>query len=229
MRGFATRKEKATGCGRGNNYLPAVPTPPIAIVHLDESCLGNGREGDNPGGAGALVEVKIKSGIQRRDVTRHQPASTNNRMALIGSTAVLQVLGGKGTRMKVLMVSDSQYLIRGMREWVPGWIRRNWTRKGGPIENLELWQALVEAARAHDVQWTWVRGHAGHPKNEYANDLAVEAAWNQGSAAGAAESGFVAWLEKKRGKKQYLDYDPDAAFLALERRLAAGDQIGIIE
>jgi ribonuclease HI len=206
-----------------------VPTPPIAIVHLDESCLGNGREGDNPGGAGALIEVKIKSGIQRCDVTRHQPASTNNRMALIGAAAVLQMLASKGNRVRVLMVSDSQYLIRGMREWVPGWIRRNWTRKGGPIENLELWQALVEAARAHDVQWTWVRGHAGHPKNEYANDLAVEAARNQVSAAGAAESDFVAWVEKKQARKHYLDYDPDAAFLALERRLAAGEQIGIIE
>jgi ribonuclease HI len=206
-----------------------VPTPPIAIVHLDESCLGNGREGDNPGGAGALIEVKIKSGIQRRDVTRHQPASTNNRMALIGATAVLQVLGGKGTRMKVLMVSDSQYLIRGMREWVPGWIRRNWTRKGGPIENLELWQSLVEVARAHDVQWTWVRGHAGHPKNEYANDLAVDAARNQDSTVAAAESGFLQRLGKKQLKKQYLDYDPDAAFATLERRLAGGEEIGMIE
>jgi len=212
-----------------SNIFPTVPTPPIAIVHLDESCLGNGREGDNPGGAGALIEVKIKPGIQRRDLTRHQPASTNNRMALIGAAAVLQMLGSKGNRVRVLMVSDSQYLIRGMREWVSGWIRRNWTRKGGPIENLELWRALVEAARAHDVQWTWVRGHAGHPKNEYANDLAVEAARNQESTAGAAESGFVAWLEKKRGKKQYLDYDPDAAFQALEQRLAAGEQIGLME
>lgn len=206
-----------------------MPTPPIAIVHLDESCLGNGREGDNPGGAGALVEVKMRSGIERRDVTRHQPASTNNRMALIGAAAVLQVLGGKGNRVRVLMISDSQYLIRGMREWVPGWIRRNWTRKGGPIENLELWQSLVEVARAHDVQWTWVRGHAGHPKNEYANDLAVDAAKNQATAPDAKESGFAAWLEKKRSKKQYLDYDPDMAFAALERRLAGGEQIGIDE
>lgn len=206
-----------------------MPTPPIAIVHLDESCLGNGREGDNPGGAGGLVEVMLKTGIQRRDVTRHAPASTNNRMALIGATAVLQVLSGKGNRVRVLMVSDSQYLIRGIREWVPSWIRRNWTRKGGPIENLELWQALVETARSHEVQWTWVRGHAGHPKNEYANDLAVEAARSQASAPGAEESGFVVWLEKKRLKKQYLDYDPDAAFLALERRLTAGEQLGIFE
>lgn len=206
-----------------------MPPPPIAIVHLDESCLGNGREGDNPGGAGGLVEVKIKTGIERRDITRHQPASTNNRMALIGAAAVLQVLGGKGNRVRVLMVSDSQYLIRGMREWVPGWIRRNWTRKGGPIENLELWQSLVEVSRSHDVQWTWVRGHAGHPKNEYANDLAVDAAKNQASAPDAKESGFAAWLEKKRLKKQYLDYDPDAAFLALELRLARGEQLELME
>lgn len=206
-----------------------MPTLPIAIVHLDESCLGNGRDGDNPGGAGGLIEVKIKTGIERRDVTRHQPASTNNRMALIGAAGVLQVLGGKGNRVRVLMVSDSQYLIRGMREWVPGWIRRNWTRKGGPIENLELWQSLVEVARAHDVQWTWVRGHAGHPKNEYANDLAVDAAKNQASAPDAMESGFAAWLEKKRLKKQYLDYDPDLAFASLERRLAGGEQIGMME
>lgn len=206
-----------------------MPIPPIAIVHLDESCLGNGRDGDNPGGAGGLVEVKIKTGIQRRDVTRHEPATTNNRMALIGAAAVLQVLGGKGNRVRALMISDSQYLIRGIREWVPNWVRRNWTRKGGPIENLELWQALVRAAQTHDVQWTWVRGHAGHPKNEYANDLAIDAARTQQSLTGAAESGFLAWLEKKRLKKQYLEYDPDAAFLALERRLAAGAQIGIIE
>lgn len=222
------RRGQASACPL-RNYLPHVLTPPIAIVHLDESCLGNGREGDNPGGAGGLIEVRIKSGIQRRDVTRHEPATTNNRMALTGATAVLQVLGGKGRRFKVLMVSDSQYLIRGIREWVPNWIRRDWSRKGGPIENLELWRALVEAASSHDVQWTWVRGHAGHPKNEYANDLAIEAAQTQSSSPGAVESGFSVWLEKKRLKSKYTDYDPDAAFLALEKRLASGDQLGIIE
>lgn len=199
---------------------------PIAIVHLDESCLGNGREGDNPGGAGALIEVRIKSGIQRRDVTRHEPATTNNRMALIGATAVLQVLGGKGARFRVLMVSDSQYLVRGISEWVPGWIRRDWTRKGGPIENLELWKALVRASEAHQVQWSWVRGHAGHAKNEYANDLAIEAARTQASAPGAVESGFLSWLDRKRTRKTFVEYDPDMAFQELEQRLKQAMPIG---
>ena len=92
------------------------------------------------------------------------------------------------------MVSDSQYLVRGMREWVPGWAGRGWRRKEGPIENLELWQALLASARRHEVQWTWVRGHRGHPKNEYANDLAVLAAREQRISDGLVESGFEAWL-----------------------------------
>ena len=100
-------------------------------------------------------------------------------MALSGAIAVLQLLARKGARLEVLIVSDSQYLVRGMREWVPGWVGRGWRRKEGPIENLELWQALLASARRHEVQWTWVRGHRGHAKNEYANDLAVLAAREQ--------------------------------------------------
>ena len=103
--------------------------------------------------------------------------------------------------------------------WVPGWIRRSWTRKGGPIENLELWKALVTEQRKHDVQWSWVRGHAGHPKNEYANDLAIDAARTQVAHPLTVESGFSAWLEKKQAKKKYLDYDPDSAFEELERKV----------
>ena len=194
---------------------------PIAIVHLDESCLGNGREGDNPGGAGGLIEIRTRSGIQRRDFNLCEPATTNNRMALAGAAHALALLGAKERRLRVLMVSDSQYLVRGISEWVPGWIRRSWTRKGGPIENLELWKALVTEQRKHDVQWTWVRGHAGHPKNEYANDLAIEAARTQVAHPHTVESGFPAWLEKKRLKKKYLDYDPDAAFAELESKLRA--------
>jgi ribonuclease HI len=195
---------------------------PIAILHLDESCLGNGREGENPGGGGGLIESRTRGGrVERRDFYLHERATTNNRMALAGAAEGLRLLARKGARMDVLMVSDSEYLVKGMREWVPGWVVRGWKRKGGPIENLELWQELVRAARLHRVQWTWVRGHRGHAKNEYANDLAVKAAREQISSNGVVTSGFGAWLEARRGKGQFLDYDPDAAFAELEERVRA--------
>jgi ribonuclease HI len=198
----------------------------LAILHLDESCLGNGREGDNPGGGGGLIEARTAAGrIHRRDVFISAPATTNNRMALEGAATALRVLAGKGARLRLLVVSDSQYLIRGMREWVRGWAARGWTRKGGPIENLALWQALVASARLHEVQWTWVRGHQGHAKNEYANDLAVLAAKEQRSSDGIVESGFGPWLEAKRAKGLYLAYDPDEAFDALARRMADADEV----
>ena len=196
----------------------------IAVVHLDESCLGNGREGSTPGGAGGLIEIRTGRGIERRDILVADPDTTNNRMALTGASAVLEVLGRKETRFRVLLVSDSEYLVKGIREWVPGWERRGWTRKAGAIENLELWQDLVAVARRHDAQWTWVRGHKGHAKNEYANDLAVRAAREQITSDGAVASEFEAWLAAKRLKKLYVDYDADVSFTMLERRLAAGEK-----
>jgi ribonuclease HI len=198
-------------------------------VHLDESCLGNGREGENAGGAGGLMEVRSGDRIHRRDFYLHAPATTNNRMALAGASAALKLLAGKGKRLQVLMVSDSEYLVKGMREWVPGWAGRGWTRKSGPIENLALWQELVTAARSHDVQWAWVRGHRGHPKNEYANDLAIAAAREQKTSAGAIESEFSSWLAKKQERGLFLGYDPDQAFESLEQRLAAGESFPLAD
>jgi ribonuclease HI len=91
------------------------------------------------------------------------------------------------------------------------------------IENLELWQELVAAARGHEVQWTWVRGHAGHPKNEYADNLAVAAAREQKSGDGAVESGFLEWLAAKQAKRKFAGYDPDQDFELFERRLLEGE------
>ncbi len=201
------------------------PSDPVAILHLDESCLGNGREGKTPGGAGGLVEIHHGGSLVRRDFFLHAPDTTNNRMALAGAIAALQLLGGKGRRLRVLIVSDSEYLVRGMREWVPGWISRGWRRKAGPIENLELWQALVATARLHDVSFAWVRGHAGHPKNEYANDLAVAAAREQRTSDGLVDSGFAEWLAGQRERGKYRDIDPDRSFTLLEARLQGGDPI----
>ena len=201
-----------------------------AILHLDESCLGNGREGQNPGGGGGLVEARSNNGnIHRRDFYISSPATTNNRMALASAVAALQLLARKGARLPVLIVSDSQYLVKGMREWVPGWVGRGWRRKEGPIENLELWKALVASSRLHDVQWTWVRGHKGHAKNEYANDLAVLAAKEQRVSEGLVESGFDDWLKLKRAKGLYLAYDPDATFVELEERLLSDDPFALSE
>jgi ribonuclease HI len=202
---------------------------PIAVLHLDESCLGNGKPGDNPGGAGGLIEVRGASGVARRDFYIHSPSTTNNRMALSGAIAALQLLGQKGNRLRLLVVSDSEYLVKGVREWAPAWERRGWTRKGGPIENLELWRVLWASLDRHEVQFTWVRGHTGDARNEYANDLAVEAATRQVTSDGLVVSKFAAWLAGQRAKGKYLDYDPDASFGAMEQRLAAGEQIPLAE
>jgi ribonuclease HI len=200
-----------------------------AVIHLDESCLGNGREGKTPGGAGGLIEIRGAKRIERRDFYCHDPDTTNNRMALAGAIMALRLLAAKGHQLRVLMVSDSEYLVKGMREWAPGWAARGWIRKTGPIENLSLWQDLAQSARLHTVQWTWVRGHRGHPKNEYANDLAVAAAREAKTSAGAVESGFPEWLAVKRKKGKFEDYDPDQAFEVLEQRITAGESFALAE
>jgi ribonuclease HI len=201
----------------------------VAIVHLDESCLGNGREGENPGGAGGLIEVRAGKRILRRDFYRFTPNTTNNRMALTGAIMALELLAAKGNRFRVLMVSDSEYLVKGMREWAPGWAARGWLRKAGPIENLALWQELAKVARLHEVQWTWVRGHQGHAKNEYANDLAVAAAREAKTSDGAVESGFLDWLRNQQAKGKFVGYDRDTAFELLEQRVAAGESFPLAE
>jgi ribonuclease HI len=202
---------------------------PVAVLHLDESCLGNGREGENPGAGAGLIETRSRGGrIQRRDFYLHEPATTNNRMALKGAAYALELLAGKGARLAVLMVSDSQYLVRGAREWLPGWKARGWRRKTGAIENEALWRRLDAASSKHDVQWVWIRGHAGHPKNTYADRLAVRAAKELRSSEGAVESGFDSWLAVERGKGLYLDYNPNAAYAVLEARMTGGEAFPLV-
>jgi ribonuclease HI len=190
--------------------------PRVAVVHADESCLGNGKKGPTPGGAGSLIEVRTTRGVQRRDVHIASPDTTNNRMALAGAIATFALLSQKGNRFRVVYVSDSQYLVKGMREWVPAWRARGWRRKGGAVENLELWQKLVQATEEHEPHWRWVRGHAGHPKNEYANDLAMQAAREQEHSKGTVPSGFLDWLAERQTRHLFTGYDPDASFAALE-------------
>jgi ribonuclease HI len=177
---------------------------PVVHIHADESCLGNQFvDRDNPGAGGGLVEIWKDGAWQRRDFWISDPATTNNRMALESATEALRQLKRP---CRVVFVSDSQYLVKGMSEWVRGWKARGWKRKGGEIENLELWQILEREAARHDVSWRWVRGHAGHPKNEYANHLATGAAKRLDASGGLVPSGFEAWLADERKRGRYLDW-----------------------
>jgi ribonuclease HI len=182
---------------------------PLVAIYADESCLGNGREGANPGGAAGVIEHvnPATERLTRWDYWIGEPATTNNRMALRSAIEALRVISRRGGRFRVLFTSDSQYLVKGMTEWVYGWANRGWRRKEGAIENLELWRELVEAAAPHRVQWQWVRGHAGHPQNEYANDLAVRAARDQTSSDGARTSGFDELLEAQP-QRQRVTLEP---------------------
>jgi ribonuclease HI len=183
---------------------------PLIAVFADESCLGNGREGSNPGGAAGVIEYwnSRTERLTRFDYWASEPATTNNRMALRSVIEAFHALSRKGARFRVVFTSDSQYLVKGMTEWVHGWNARGWRRKGGEIENLELWQLAVREASAHQVEWRWVRGHVGHPQNEYANFLAVRAAREQSSSAGITSSGFDDWLAAERAKGR-MSAEPD--------------------
>ena len=182
----------------------------FVFIFADESCLGNQfTDRDSPGGAAGLLELWRDDHWVRRDYWSSEPATTNNRMALHGARELLAAL----TRpCRVVFTSDSQYLVTGMREWIHGWAARGWKRKTGAIENVELWQQLGRAAARHEIDWRWVRGHAGHPQNEYANDLAVRAAREQSFSNGLVPSQFGEWLERHREQKQkYMDFFEMAA------------------
>ena len=182
----------------------------MLAIFADESCLGNGREGSNPGGAAGVVEYwnAATERLTRFDYWGSEPATTNNRMALRSVIEAFRAISRKGTRFRVVFTTDSQYLVKGMTEWVHSWSARGWRRKDGAIENLELWQAAVVEASKHLVEWRWVRGHVGHPQNEYANHLAVRAAREQTSSSGLVASGFDEWLELERTKGRMAS-EPD--------------------
>lgn len=195
----------------------------LVAIYADESCLGNGREGENPGGAGVLLEFRQREStpLVRRDLWVSEPATTNNRMALRSVIEAMTALGRKGRRFRVIFTTDSRYIVDGMTQWVHDWARRGWNRKSGPIENLELWRQAVTAAAGHSVFWRWVRGHAGHAQNEYANDLAVRAAGAQSSSSGLVESGFDAWLAERSALKKPMALEPfpDPAVFRASRTL----------
>lgn len=181
----------------------------LVYVYADESCLGvQFKDRASPGGAAGLIECWTADRWVRRDYWISEPSTTNNRMAIRSAIEGLRALRRP---CRVIFTSDSEYLVRAMREWLAGWIRRGWRRKRGRVENEELWRELVDAVDAHRIDWRWVRGHAGHPRNEYVDHLAVRAAKRQLDSAGLVESGFEAWLEAERERGRYLDFYEFAA------------------
>jgi len=147
--------------------------------------------------------------IERLDYFLSEPDTTNNRMALRSAIVALDLVAARGV-VDIRFVTDSNYIVQGMTAWVRAWQARGWRRKGGAVENLDLWQALSECATGRRVAWKWVRGHAGHAKNEYANHLATQAAAEQAASGGLVPSRFAAWLESERAHGRYARYDPDA-------------------
>ena len=177
---------------------------PFVAIYADESCLGNGREGSNPGGAGGLIEYSRGAEIVRRDYWIAEPGTTNNRMALRSVIEAFRSISRRGNSYRVVFTSDSKYIVMGMNEWVHTWQARGWKKKNGPILNLELWKEALAAASPHEFRFLWVHGHAGHPQNEYANFLATRAAKEQSNSGGLRDSGFSDWLADQKEGRLYL-------------------------
>lgn len=134
----------------------------IVRIYTDGACKGN----PGPGGWGAL----LRSGTRERELYGGEPATTNNRMEL---TAVIRALAALKRPSSVEVYTDSEYVMKGITEWLAAWKRRGWkTADRKPVKNADLWRELDEVARRHQVKWHWVRGHAGHPENERADALA---------------------------------------------------------
>lgn len=135
-------------------------------INTDGACLGN----PGPGGWGAL----LRYGSTERELAGGEPDTTNNRMELMAAIAALETLSSPCT---VTLHTDSQYVQKGIGEWLPNWIRRGWkTAAGEPVKNRDLWERLVAASSRHTVQWRWVKGHAGNVDNERVDKLARLAA-----------------------------------------------------
>jgi ribonuclease HI len=163
------------------------------------------------GEGGTPARAATAGGIARFDYFLSEPDTTNNRMALRSAIVALDAVAARGAA-DIRFVTDSNYVVLGMTEWVAAWRARGWRRRGGAIENLDLWQALAERAAGRRITWHWVRGHAGHAKNEYANDLATRAAAEQAASGGLVPSGLAAWLAAERARGRYARFDPDADF-----------------
>ena len=135
------------------------------FAYTDGACSGN----PGPGGWGALLIARDgETVLKERELSGGEPETTNNRMELMAAITALETLSSAS---KITVVTDSAYVKDGITKWIHGWKRNGWKKKGG-LKNVDLWQRLDAAQARHDVTWEWVKGHAGHPENERADELA---------------------------------------------------------
>lgn len=137
----------------------------VVEIFSDGACSGN----PGPGGWGTLLRYDGHV----RELSGYEAQTTNNRMELLGAIAGLEALRRP---CRVRLTTDSQYVKKGITEWIDGWVRRGWKNsQKKDVANRDLWERLLELTRRHEVEWHWVRGHAGHPENERCDELAREA------------------------------------------------------
>ena len=147
----------------------AGPEEQAATIFTDGSAEGN----PGPGGYCALVRIP---GRPDRELSGSSIHTTNNKMELSAAIAGLRAVADAGVA-SVTIISDSEYLVKGMTEWLPDWERRGWkTAAGQPVKNQDLWQQLDSLSRGRRVEWQWIKGHAGHPENERCDTVATAAA-----------------------------------------------------
>ncbi|WP_224824019.1 ribonuclease HI [Cognatishimia sp. MH4019] len=140
---------------------------PDLFAYTDGACSGN----PGPGGWGALLIAREGEAVlKERELKGGEPQTTNNRMELLAAIHALEALERPST---LTVVTDSAYVKGGITQWMHGWKRNGWkTSTKKPVKNEDLWKRLDEAAARHSVTWEWVKGHAGHPENERADELA---------------------------------------------------------
>ena len=125
----------------------------------------------NPGTGGWAAILLDRASGKVKELSGGEPRATNNRMEL---TAAIRGLESLKRRCRVQLFTDSQYLRKGITQWLPGWIARGWRRKDGELQNEDLWRRLAELVQLHDVRWDWIKGHAGNRLNERADELATQ-------------------------------------------------------
>ncbi len=134
-------------------------------IFTDGSCLGN----PGPGGYGVI----LKFGEKEKEISGYVPHTTNNRMEL---TAVIEALRMLKRPSMVRVITDSNYVVKGMKEWMDGWIKKNWhNSRKQPVLNRDLWEQLLALTQTHSIEWKWVKGHHGHPQNERCDKMAKNA------------------------------------------------------